>query len=120
MSSEDTFATSTTEAEYTALFEAVKEAKWLKSLALGINLKIDRPITIYEDNTGCISIANNPTLHKRTKHINMRYHFSREQIRTNEIVLKYIPTGEQKADMMTKPLPGPTFIRFRLDCGLHN
>jgi Reverse transcriptase (RNA-dependent DNA polymerase). len=73
-------AASSTEAEYMALFEAVREALWLKSLAIGININISGPINIYEDNMGCISIANNPSSHKRSKHIDIKYHFSREQI----------------------------------------
>ena len=62
-------AASSTESEYMALFEAVKEAMLLKSLAISINVIIAEPIVIYEDNSRCISIANNSTSHKRSKHI---------------------------------------------------
>ncbi|RVE43631.1 hypothetical protein evm_011715 [Chilo suppressalis] len=86
-------AASSTEAEYMALYEAVREALWLKSLAISLNINIDKPIVIFEDNNGCISIANNPINHKRTKHIDIKYHFSREQIEKNVITLNYIPTG---------------------------
>lgn len=109
-------AASSTEAEYMALFEAVREALWLKSLAVSINVNIEKPIIIYEDNNGCISIANNPTNHKRTKHI--KYHFSREQIEKNVIELNYIPTGQQLADGLTKPLPAITFQEMRRKMGL--
>ncbi|KAG6439518.1 hypothetical protein O3G_MSEX000841 [Manduca sexta] len=106
-------AVSSTEAEYMALFEAVKEALWLRSLAVSIKIDIDKPIIIFEDNNGCISIANNPTSHKRSKHIDIKYHFSREQVEKNIIKLNYIPTGEQIADALTKPLPVVTFQKFR-------
>ncbi|XP_022834927.1 uncharacterized protein LOC111362485 isoform X2 [Spodoptera litura] len=76
------------------------------------------PIVIYEDNNGCISIANNPTNHKRTKHIDIKYHFSREQIEKNVIKLNYIPTGQQLADALTKPLPAVTFHEMTRNMGL--
>ena len=111
-------AASSTEAEYMALFEAVKEALWLKSLATSININILKPIIIYEDNSGCISIANNPTSHKRSKHIDIKYHFSREQVEKNVIKIIYVPTGSQVADMLTKPLSTPKFLEFRTKIGL--
>lgn len=111
-------AASSTEAEYMALYEAVREALWLKSLAVSIHINIDKPITIYEDNNGCISIANNPTNHKRSKHIDIKYHFSREQIEKNVIKLNYIPTGQQLADALTKPLPAVIFQTMRSKMGL--
>jgi len=84
-------ASSITEAEYMALFEGIREALWLKSLINEIKLKLNGPINIFEDNQGCISIANNPTRHKRTKHIDIKYHFTREQIKTNFSVSSIFP-----------------------------
>lgn len=111
-------AASSTEAEYMALFKAVREALWLKSLASSIHINIDKPIIIYEDNNGCISIANNPSSHKRSKHIDIQYHFSRKQIEKNVIKLNYILTGQQLADALTKPLPAVTFQEMRSKMGL--
>ena len=111
-------AASSTEAEYMALFEAVREALWLKSLATSIKINISKPIIIYEDNNGCINIANNPTCHKRSKHIDIKYNFSREQIEKNVIKLKYVSTGNQLADGLTKPLPTTKFVEIRKGMGL--
>lgn len=115
---QNSVAASSTEAEYMALFEGVREALWLKSILTSINMHILEPITIYEDNTGCINIANNPTCHKRSKHIDIKYHFSREQVEQKTVILEYIPTGEQIADVFTKPLPGPQFLKLRTKVGL--
>lgn len=113
-----TVAASSTEAEYMALYEAVKEALWLKSLASSIDMEIDEPITINEDNQGCIAIANNPINNKRTKHIDIKYHFSRERIQSKDIVLKFVSTEQQMANMFTKNLPYQPFIRVRLAMGM--
>ena len=83
-----------------ALFKAVQEALWLRSLAASIKIQIAEPIIIYEDNNSCISIANNPTSHKRSKHIDIKYHFSREQVENNVITLERISTGNQIADAL--------------------
>lgn len=114
---QSTVATSSTEAEYMALYEGIKEACWLKSLISSINVKIKLPIKIFEDNNGCIAIANNPTDHKRTKHIDVKYHFSREKIEENHVNLEYISTGDQIADMFTKSIPAVQFVRFRTRLG---
>ena len=61
---------------------------------------------ILEDNQSAISIAKNPQFHGRTKHINIKYHFIREQIANGTICLKYCPTEDMLADILTKGI-GP-------------
>lgn len=110
---QSTVAVSSTEAEYMALFEAVREAIWIKSVLNSIYIELSEPIVIFEDNNSCISIANNPTNHKKSKHIDIKYHFTREQINKNVIQLKHISTGNQLADMFTKAIPTPKFLELR-------
>lgn len=59
---------------------------------------------IYEDNQGCIALTENPVQHKRSKHIDIKHHFTREKVLSGEIRLQYIPTQDQLADLLTKPL----------------
>jgi len=115
---QNSVAASSTKAEYMALFEAVREALWLKSLLESVHIQFERPIKLYEDNQGCKSIANNPSCHKRSKHIDIKYHFTREQIENNVICIEYISTENQLADILTKPLLAPRFMDLRGKMGL--
>ena len=67
------------------------------------------PITVFEDNQSCISLAKNPTFHARTKHIDIRHHFVREAVENELIELVYCPTEEMIADILTKPLAKAQF-----------
>ena len=73
---------STCEAEYVAAYEASKEAIWLKWLLLDINSTGDgtAPIPLYVDNKAARDLAENPTQHERTKHIDIKFHFIRERV----------------------------------------
>ena len=106
-------ADSSTAAEYMALYEAL----WLKSLAKTVNINVNN-VLIYEDNNGCIAIANNPSSYKLAKHIYIKYHYSREQIEKGNIRLKHVITEKQIADMLTKPLGPVKFLRLRTEMGL--
>ena len=76
---QNSVALSTVEAEYMALSVATQEAIWLRQLE-ELGMKDAGPTLIYEDNQGAISMAKNPVFHKRTKHIQIRYHFVREAV----------------------------------------
>lgn len=99
-----TVALSTTEAEYMAVTEAVKEALWLKGLAVSLGLEDEVP-TVFCDSQSAIHLTQNQMFHERTKHIDIRYHFVREYISNGEIVVTKVGTKDNPADMMTKPVP---------------
>lgn len=109
-----TVALSTCEAEYMALAASVQEALYLRQLIRSLAPDIPcEKVLINEDNQGTIALANNPVNHKRAKHIDIRYHFIRDEIRRGRIVLKYCPTQDMVADVFTKPAVKATLEKFQ-------
>jgi len=98
------------EAEYMALCEASKEAVWHNKLvqsmaSQGLRTAIlGGPINIKVEDSGCIDFSKNPVEHKRTKHIDIRYHFVREAITTDKVTLEHCATDDMVADPMTMEL----------------
>ena len=113
-----TVALSTTEAEYMAMTEALKEVLWFRTFLSGIGLRCKGPSIIRDDSTGAISLTKTGKHHSRTKHIDIKYHFIRDHIDDKSVDVVYCQTQDQLADMLTKALPGPTFIRHRKNAGL--
>jgi hypothetical protein len=107
-------AQSTTEAEYIAMSELVKEATWIRHLLEEVRYKGQdlRRITLYSDNQSALSLAENPTFHRSSKHIAVCYHLVRQEVEEDRIQLTYIPTDHMPADSLTKALKTPAHIRF--------
>src|ERR1700678_1158191 len=112
-----TVAGSTTEGEYMAAYFAASEAIWLRGLLAELGCPQETPTVIWSDNQSCIAIAKNPTLKSRAKHIDIKYHFLRERVTSGEIILKYVATQHQVADILTKPLGRSSFEIFREQMG---
>lgn len=108
---------STTESEYVAASTASKEAVWLRQLLKDLDCDISTPTDLYVDNQSTIRLINNPEFHKRTKHVDIRFHFVREKIQNKDIAIKYVPSEKQLADICTKALPRDRFhtLRFYLN-----
>jgi hypothetical protein len=70
------------------------------------------------DSTSAISVAKNPVLHSKTKHIELRYHFLRDNVEKGKIALIHVPTHDQLADIFSKPLDQATFTRLRGELGV--
>jgi hypothetical protein len=97
-------APSTTEAEYMAGTQTIKEAIWLRRLLKDLGDEQTSPTVINMDNQSAIKLAQNPVFHARTKHIDMRYHFIREKVESQEVELTFCGTNSMLADLMTKAL----------------
>ena len=62
------------------------------------------PVVMFEDNQACIRIAQNPVNHLRTKHLNVKYHFIYDAVHNSVIEIRFCPTEQMLADVLTKPL----------------
>ena len=106
-------ALSTMEAEFMAACAAAQESVWLIQLLKELSCELKEPIVLFEDNKACIDYSKNSTNHQRTKHISVRYHFIRDLITDKVLHLQAIPTEENIADILTKPLDKRIFQYLR-------
>lgn len=102
---------SSAEAEYVALFDATKEIQWFRNWISEVFGEQEVGTTlIHEDNQAAIELANNKNMMSmRVKHIDLKYHFLKELIADGAIRLGWIQSGNQLADILTKPLQGSQF-----------
>jgi len=113
-------ALSTTEAEYIALSQAMRDIIPMQTLLAEIakltKLKTGKTTahsTVFEDNKGCVELVAAPKMRPRTKHIAIKYHHFREHVRRRNIQVQWIDTKSQLADIFTKPLAEPLFRSLR-------
>ena len=118
-----TVSTSTCEAEYIAQAETACEAVWIRDI-LG-ELKILQTVveegypktispstTIFADNQGAVKLTKNLEYHRKTKHIPIKYHKTRELVADGVVHFEWIPTHEMVADGLTKLLGSSKFKEF--------
>ena len=137
-------ATSTTEAEYTAMSSCVKEGKWLAQALrdlnlskylggdqVGVDIKEDIkhkdesptqlvPVQYRGDNQAALSLVKDSHVHERSKHIDVAYHHVRDLYKKNLIRIEFVPSREMIADGFTKPLTRELFRGFIEQLGLED
>ena len=98
--------TSSAEAEYVALFTLVKELAHIAQVFrfLQPGGELSAPIVLC-DNASTVKMAESTVATKRSRHIDVRWHYVREQLKSGAFKLKWVPTSQQRADGLTKPLP---------------
>jgi hypothetical protein len=114
-------ALSTTEAEYIALSTALCEVITLMNLLKELRSRgIDVPFTkpkvhckVFEDNAACIELAKTHKMRPRTKHLAVRLHHFRDHVVLGNISIEHVPSKEQEADALTKPLARDLFQYLR-------
>jgi hypothetical protein len=101
---QETVALSTVEAEYMVFTRAIQQAIWISKFMNEVKLAQKIPVNVFADNTGAIANTQNYKNHNRTKHIDIKYHFTKEKVASGEIGFMYIPSSNNLADILTKPL----------------
>jgi hypothetical protein len=113
-------ALSAMEAEYIAMSQATRDLIPMRALlqefSQATKLIVSNTITystIFEDNQGCVELANAPKLRPRTKHIGLKYHHFHSHVAQGDIKILWIDTKHQLADIFTKPLSAASFEYLR-------
>jgi hypothetical protein len=112
---------STTESEYIALSQAMREVVPLLDIYEHINTALKcqelKPVvkcTVFEDNNGALELATAPKMRPHTKHIAIKYHHFHNKVDSGQILIKRVDTKNQIADIFTKALPRVDFKRIQL------
>jgi hypothetical protein len=114
-------SSSSTEAEYIALYYATLETVWLRGLLADIGLHQSQPTPIYDDSNGAMALASNPENQTRAKHIDIAYHGTREHIHMkNTICLRRVDTQFMVADLLTKAVSASKVAYCAEGMGVHS
>ena len=102
---------STTKAEYIAAKEVIKDALWWKGLLEELKV-LKEQVVVYSDRQSALHLCKNPVFHERTKHVDVRYHFIRENLTKGSIHVDKVATEEDPTDLGTKVLTLSKFNRY--------
>lgn len=113
-------ALSSSESELYAAALASMDVVWIRELLDELELfNVRDPSPLWIDNTGCIAIAQEPSMHKRFKHLRRRWCFIRSLCRDGTIMPSFVGTDLQDADIFTKPVVGSKRKQFTKSCLNH-
>ena len=108
---QSTISLSSCEAEYIALSECSREVDYLRSIVAFLQQPEDNPTEIFEDNQGTIDLVGNPVHHRRTKHVEVKYHYIRDAQEKGRVIVHKVHTSLNHADILTKATDATTFAR---------
>ena len=113
-------ALSSCETEFMVVTTAATQGICLQNLLKHVVNVVLGPVEIFVDNKSAINLTKNPIINGRSKHIDLRFHFIRDCVKHGDIVVKYVKTQEQRADILTKPLTAAKFEEMRKLLGVKN
>ena len=86
---------------------------WNRQIAEDLHMRSLGPDTVFEDNHAAVALAYNPRHKRRTKHIDVRWHFIRQHIKRGDFVVPFVGTNDMVADILTKNLVKAKFMKLR-------
>jgi hypothetical protein len=92
----------TADAEYVGMCQAARELKWIRAFGSELGIDMGAGTRLWGDNQACLSIAENPIAHLRSKQINNRFHYLCKLVERGVADVEYTPTADMVADSMTK------------------
>jgi hypothetical protein len=104
-----TVSRSSTEAEYKAVTNVTAEIIWVEALLKELGIRQDSLPVLWYDNIGATYLSSNPVFHAPIKHIEVDFHFVREQVARKLLQVWFVPSKDQLADVFTKPISLPLF-----------
>jgi hypothetical protein len=110
---QQTIARSSTEAKYKALANAAAKIQWMQSLLTDLHVQLVQPQVLWCDNIRATYLTSNPLFHARTKHIEIDFHFVRDQVLRGQLHVQFVSSKDQYADALTKPLSSTRFLLLR-------
>ncbi|GKA37562.1 hypothetical protein Tco_0724127 [Tanacetum coccineum] len=113
----DSVDSSKYQAEYVSAGKACQQALWMKQALIDYDIRLDN-VPIMCDNKGAIDLSKNPVQHSRTKHIEIRHHFLRDNVQKGNISIEKVASEDNIADIFTKPLKREVFNYLRLGLGM--
>lgn len=100
---------------------SVVELTWLTRLLVDLSISPSLPISVHFNNQVAMHIAQNLVFHKRTKYLEIDYHFVRQQYFSGLISLSFVPSKDQLVDILIKPLSAPSHHHLlSLEDGSHS
>jgi len=114
-------AQSSTEAEFIGTNSVARDIVWCRMLLDELGFPQHGPTVVYEDNKSTIDLLASAKYHAKTKHIEVRYFYVKDQLASGILSFQYQPTEEMVSDVLTKPLSGALFHRHASSLlGMHN
>ncbi|GJV18996.1 hypothetical protein Tco_1368016 [Tanacetum coccineum] len=110
-------AISMTEAEYVSVGKACQQALWIKQALLDYDIQLD-DVLIMCENKGAIDLSKKLVQQSKTKHIEIRHHFLRDNVQKGNISIEKVASEDRIADIFTKPLKHEVFNYLRLGLGM--
>jgi hypothetical protein len=113
-------ALSSCEAEYIAAAAAACQGVWLETLRADLlDCEVSK-VKLKIDNMSALSLCKNPVFHDRSKHIDTKFHYIRENVECGKIRVEHVGTADQLADILTKALGRVRYLELREKIGLVN